>query len=227
MVKNLYKSYLVNPKAVSALCAHLIIIDAGKLLPYEKWIKEYRLHVGEPSNLLFATGAGGVLYPVFLFNLDLLDEDVIRANCLYADEIWLKMMELEAGVPTVLSQPCGSLRVIPETQEAALDHYNKLKIDKEWEECASWLDRRHYPGFVMKRLTAQVKGEFDYQSKYAIIDYYEDKIRKKDQVIREKDAMIRNKESEIKDLWNSVSLRIGRILTWPGRKTRDVIFRKD
>ena len=64
-----------------------------KLMPYEKWIKEYNKEL-KPSFDLFATTSAGALYPPNILNIndDLLPEIY---KCLNADDIYLKFLEIK------------------------------------------------------------------------------------------------------------------------------------
>jgi len=65
LIDNLYKSYNKYPNAVSACRTHLITFDEeGKINPYTKWKFCYSEEIDQPRMNLFATGVGGVLYPL-------------------------------------------------------------------------------------------------------------------------------------------------------------------
>ena len=101
LIANLYKSYIIYPKAVSARRVHKINYDNdNNILPYTKWHYEYRKELN-PSEGLLATGVGGVLYPPKILPPETFDEKKIRDLCLNADDIWLKFMEQMAKVPVV------------------------------------------------------------------------------------------------------------------------------
>ena len=135
--EELLKSWLNYPNAVSARRAHLITCsEEGELLPYDRWIKEYDGCVQKPSMQLMATGCAGVLYPPHLFGQQLFDMDAILATCLYADDLWLKAMELLYDIPVVLSSENVFLHHIDGSQENGLfyrnvnGHENDIQLEK-------------------------------------------------------------------------------------------------
>lgn len=104
MIECLYNSYTSHPHAVSCTRANLIgKDDAGNLAPYEEWKKKHTLCADMEMMDLLAVGCGGVLYPPGCFELDTLcDENNIKKCCLFQDDLWLKINEIIAGIPTVL-----------------------------------------------------------------------------------------------------------------------------
>ena len=213
MIEKLFRSYLINPRAVSAARAHKMILEEGKLLPYADWLSEYSLHVLEPSMLLFAKSGAGTLFPVSLFNPKLLDSGAIRENCLYSDDIWLKMMQAEAGIPAVLAEPFSGLNVIPGTQENALGDYNANHYDEQLENAVRWFDADYGEGFILSRLESPGGTKAD------MIQYYKAELKKKD-------AEIKTLKTDLRKVQTSASLRIGRWITCPGKKIKDLLRRK-
>jgi len=101
LVADLYVSYLKYPSAISSRRVHKIFRDKnGDLLPYNKWLYEYKKETN-PSYDLLATGVGGVLYPPGILPAETFDSAKIKELCLNADDIWLKFMELKNNVPVV------------------------------------------------------------------------------------------------------------------------------
>ncbi len=128
LVEKLMKCYKRHPQAVSALRAHLITFDDGKIMPYRKWKQRCSAFVDQPLMSLFATGMGGVLYPPHLLTFpDTLDSGLIKQICLCADDIWLKIMETLCNVPVVLAAACREPDFIKDTQHIALCHSNVLE----------------------------------------------------------------------------------------------------
>lgn len=248
MIETLYKSYLVHPRAVSALRAHFMILDNGRLLPYVNWLQEYSLHIGEESMMLFSTTGAGTLFPTYLFNSDLLDADAIRQTCIFADDIWLKLMQIEANVPVVLAASYAGLHYLPNSQEQSLFQRNHTHNDEQLRSAIEWYDRQFGRGYIMKKLQ-EYADILD--SKEIINEYYAAEIRRKNAEIRKKTTKINRKNEEIgrknreikannariKELENEVSklqnrlnkakhswsMKIGRTITWPGRLIRDLV----
>ena len=101
LVSDLYASYVKYPAAVSARRVHKIVKDKNNnLLPYTKWLYEYKKET-IPSFNLFTTGVGGVLYPPGILPPETFDVEKIKELCLDADDVWLKFMELKNKIPVV------------------------------------------------------------------------------------------------------------------------------
>ena len=89
------------PDCVIARRVHRMKGDGkGGLAPYNLWIDQYRRERG-PSLALFATGGSGALYPPGLLPPETFSLDAINSLCREADDVWLKCMELLAGVRVV------------------------------------------------------------------------------------------------------------------------------
>jgi hypothetical protein len=122
---SLYQSYLEFPDCVSCLRAHRITLDAyGKVRKYAdwKWEDNSLLHI--PSYQAIATGCGGVLYPPNSLNREVFNIKELTARALFADDLWLKVMELLNKTPVVLARPCCDLKYIEGSQDKALFHDN-------------------------------------------------------------------------------------------------------
>ena len=127
LIENLYASWLLHPDAVSAARAHLIrISETGDILPYKMWPQEMDVCISAPSMRLLATSGAGTLFPTALFTkvLDLFDEESIKNTCLYADDLWLKAVQLAAGIPVVVAEDCKKLQFVPQSQDVGLYHEN-------------------------------------------------------------------------------------------------------
>lgn len=103
--------------AVIAYRAHRFGIEAGRVLPYTQWA---RSEVLEPSVLNFATGVGGVLYPLTM--LEALRDAAcgFKDVCPDADDIWLHYVAIRSGhaiaqVPPLLRR---DFPLIPSTQRS-------------------------------------------------------------------------------------------------------------
>ena len=125
-LEKLYSSYLRYPKAVSANRVHRISLnEEGSIKPYLEWDFEYDANL-EPAMNLFATGVGGVLYPPHILPQLAFDRKLIKKYCLYADDIWLKFMEIINHVPVVYTgiRPQHPKQILG-TKETGLFQYNK------------------------------------------------------------------------------------------------------
>lgn len=161
LLDRLYNSYLRHPKAVSAARAHLITISEGKgILPYKYWIKEIDAHIDEPSMQLLCTGGAGALYPPHIFNSDLFDKEAIMNTCLFADDLWLKTMELISDVPVVVVEPYSGLHYVPGSQTEALCHQNidENQNDHQLFKINTWANQHYENNILLKKLTQSNTG---------------------------------------------------------------------
>jgi len=161
MLEKLYRSYLMYPEAVSTLRAHLILIDEnGTILPYNNWIMETDACIYEPSMQLLATGGAGVLYPPRLFRQEFFNEEAITETCLWADDLWLKAMQVVSNVPVVVARQSEPLRYLPDSQESALCHSNvdQNLNDVQLARIIEWLDQTFETGIFVKTLTTSNIG---------------------------------------------------------------------
>ncbi|GFI48234.1 hypothetical protein IMSAGC019_03561 [Lachnospiraceae bacterium] len=114
------------PQCILARRTHLITIENdGSISPYERWWGECLHYIGIPRMDLFAVGCGGILYPPNLLTQEVLNTDSIKKHCMYADDIWLKVMELISGIPVVQVQTRILDRFNKEfAQDGLYQHYN-------------------------------------------------------------------------------------------------------
>lgn len=156
MLENLYQCYLRHPKAVSAVRAHLMVVsEGGDIMPYSSWVKETDVCQDQPSMQLFATGGAGALYPPELFPPETFNKAAILENCLWADDLWLKAVQLIADIPVVVAQPFEDLRYVPGTQMEGLYHQNEdgNQNDVQLGKISAWMDGNVGKGVLVKKLT--------------------------------------------------------------------------
>lgn len=156
MLSSLYASYLMYPNAVSAVRVHLMLIsEDNKLLPYNTWIRETDCCLYTPSMQLFATGGAGTLYPPHLFRQEFFDQKAIAENCLLADDLWLKAMELLSGVPVVAARPREALKYLPWSQKDGLKQINDVRQhnDVQLANILRWTDKKFGPDAMLSILT--------------------------------------------------------------------------
>lgn len=104
-IEKLVKASDLNPHCVIANRCHRITFNNLEALdPYEKWDRE--VFQADASHSLFATGAGGVLYPAGFFS-EIQTPDSILNLCPYADDVWLKGMSLRYGYKVKTTQSAG------------------------------------------------------------------------------------------------------------------------
>ena len=218
LIEILYHSYLRHPKAVSALRTHLMMFsERYGIFPYEKWILKYNRIVDCPSQQLFCTGCAGALYPVQLFDQALLNKEAILDHCIYADDIWLKLMEIVCDIPVVLADRQQKLQIIEGSQSTKLADMNisERMNDKQLKDSINWFDSKYGKRYVFEKLLdAQQKN--DLRDIDDIVHYYTDKIDR----YTDKIAGLQKRYDNIK---NSRSYRIGRFITLPVRKIKSLI----
>lgn len=91
-LKTLINSWDGNTSTVVAHRVHRIKVDnSGLLLPYAEW--EFDISDTLPHSLNFATGCGGVLYPVGCLHPLAVDKKLYMEACPRQDDIWLYWME--------------------------------------------------------------------------------------------------------------------------------------
>ena len=181
LIESLYQSYLVYPQAVSAARTCLIPISHdGEIPPYKSWPVGIDALISVPSLQLCATGSGGVLYPTSLFSgvQNLLDVEVIKRICLYEDDLWLKAMEVVAGIPVVAVKFEG-LIYTPNSQEIGLYHENlKGRSDRQFLQIQEEINRRYGDNYFLKELMDPAIGINLVGVKVLadLINYYQNKV---------------------------------------------------
>lgn len=125
MLAALHKSYLLYPNAVSSMRTHLMLLSEDKqILPYKAWLRETDGCMHQPCMQLMTSGGAGDLYPPNLYRREFFDRDAILQHCLWADNFWVKVMEVFSDVPVVLAYKVEPLRCVGDTQEETLYQVN-------------------------------------------------------------------------------------------------------
>ncbi len=182
MIENLLQYHTQFPECVIARNTHLITCEEdGTLAPYERWCDRCAEYVGMPRMDLEAVGNGGILYPTYLFgSKELFRKELFMEKCAYADDLWLKIMEVYYGIATVLSEAYWNDPILKEQQGNSLyqDHNKHGGNDRQLEELL-----KEYPYTVRKEnLSASLlKGcktcEEDKREMDIILDKLIEKIR--------------------------------------------------
>lgn len=91
-IENLLLLHKKYPDFIVTNRAHRIRINDGKdqIQLYRKW--KHNSTYSKPSYNLVATGGYGALYQSHLLHYDTSNKELIKKLCLYADDIWLKIM---------------------------------------------------------------------------------------------------------------------------------------
>ncbi|MCD7850871.1 MAG: glycosyltransferase family 2 protein [Parabacteroides sp.] len=125
-IENLLKTHIKNPNCICYYRGARMSLKNGKIQPYLQWCNSEKEYI--PSILNFATGCGGILYPIGCFNASVFDENLIFELAPYADDIWFKSMALLNGVKYVKVQHPIAFedKFIPleSMQDIALYHQN-------------------------------------------------------------------------------------------------------
>ncbi|MEF7613958.1 hypothetical protein V4F39_08555 [Aquincola sp. MAHUQ-54] len=111
------------PGVIHCFRAHRIAFDVqGRMRPYREWRGCTSTH---PSHRHFLTGVAGVLYPVAAQNALRAAGDGFTACCPRADDIWLNLVALRAGIAVRQVRPRGRLFYkLPGTQAQGLAQGN-------------------------------------------------------------------------------------------------------
>ncbi len=103
LIESLYKTHIAFPQCVVATRAHKMRFKAdGSFMPYNSWYWAYPVK-NKPRMDLLATGVGGVLYPPYCMDPDLLNIDLIMKLSPIADDLWLKIMQVKKGTCVVVA----------------------------------------------------------------------------------------------------------------------------
>lgn len=105
MIEELLEYHKKYPTAIITRRAHLVTwTQDGSIAPYEKWYMETLRYIGLPRMDLVATGGSGALYPPHIFNPEIFNKNIFMEKAPYADDLWLKIMEVYSEVPVVLTK---------------------------------------------------------------------------------------------------------------------------
>ena len=87
LIETLYNSYIKYPNCIHSRRVHKITFNNNEILPYQKWIKQYKYELNPSFNLLATTGSG-TLFPPNILNIS--DENIKEIiKCITADDIYL------------------------------------------------------------------------------------------------------------------------------------------
>lgn len=219
LIERLLLAHYMHPRAIIASRVHLMTgnVKEEKVNPYSEWRKEFNGWINIPSHQLFATHGAGTLFPPHCLNLErLCNAEEIKKLSLAADDIWLKVNEVLSNVQIVLAYPHKKLELIEGSQEQALWKSNVtqnendrqldnvlIKYNKISSNCTvvgRIFQSSPYPNEEIKSQKGQAKA----------IELFDSRNDYKDLYLQQKDRNQRLK--------NSVSYRIGRIITYIPRR---------
>ena len=99
LIESLYNSYSNNPNCIHARFVHKIMTKNNKILPYDKWIKNYTFEFN-PSFYLFAISRGGILFPPNILNIS--DKNINEIyKCLSSDDVYIKYLSRKRNIKIV------------------------------------------------------------------------------------------------------------------------------
>jgi len=212
LIETLLISYIHYPFAVSAMRAHLIKFDEnGKISPYCKWKREYK-YFGIPSMALCATGVGGILYPPRVMHEELFNKNQIYKLCIYADDLWLKVMQILTNTPVVIAGESAKLLYIENSQSEALwktndaEGANDIQFSKILENYDTYLSENDTVIQRIRLSELYLESLFEIKSGNSNLK-----------------AQLKKAKQEIIAIHTSWSYRIGRFITFIPRKVRGVI----
>lgn len=99
LIETLYNSYIKNPNCIHSRNVDKIMIKNNKVLPYEKWIKQYTFEL-RPSFYLFSNTVGGTLFPPNILNIS--NENIKQiSRCIKTVDIYLKYLSKKKNIRIV------------------------------------------------------------------------------------------------------------------------------
>ncbi|MBD5384494.1 MAG: glycosyltransferase family 4 protein, partial [Ruminococcaceae bacterium] len=166
-VRLLCESYRKYPNTISALRAHSITLNKnGSIRKYDNWMKEDATLYLHPTYRGIGTGIGGILYPPRSLNPEVFNKEKMLELCPNCDDVWLKVMALANGYPTVLAAKEHDSPLINEAQDCALylqnvyDNANNVCIQRTFEYYNEFFDGiklLDYLKYPVGSLSAKVK----------------------------------------------------------------------
>jgi hypothetical protein len=129
VVKELIALHKKFPDCICCNFATFITFDnKGFMNNTWKWPGFFVNMISGSSSLPVPVGVSGILYPPQSVNKEVFNKKVLKSICLYADDLWLKVMGLLNGTK-IKQTDCfpGHFFTIRHTQEVALYRFNLLK----------------------------------------------------------------------------------------------------
>lgn len=193
MIEELLTCYRRHPKAVIARRVHLITCQKdGSIAAYDKWWSGCNKYVGTPRMDLVAIGCQGILYPPHIFNDEVFNKRMFMEKVPYADDLWLKVMELYSGIATVLSNQFCDDPILEECKNTGLylnqnaDGGNDVQLMQALDEYNEYYgkddlltDRLFLTGKIMQSDYKEIRKKDMYK---AVFQYFEE-IRNEDEIL--------------------------------------------
>ena len=123
--KYYYAMHRQYPDTIICNRGREIKMENGFVAAYKDWKVSGRIPAGIPSYRVMASTGAGTLYPPHCMPEETFDIEKIRALALTADDLWMKVMSIQGGVPVVKSQTRGKALCISKgKQDVTLAHQN-------------------------------------------------------------------------------------------------------
>ena len=99
LIETLYNSYIKYPNCIHSRRVHKITFKNKEILPYNKWIKQYKYELNPSFNLLANTGSG-TLFPPNILNIS--DENIKEIlKCITSNDIYIKYISRKRNIKIV------------------------------------------------------------------------------------------------------------------------------
>lgn len=137
----------LNNKFPASICANMsneIVYEEGCFLSYLKWKKAAPF---SSCKFNLALGVGGVLYPPTSRPVQLFQKTKIRSLAYYADDLWLKAIQIINDIEVAVGKSFPHPMVIPSTQKISLkkiNSQNDILNDEQWEKLNKHFDLIHF-----------------------------------------------------------------------------------
>lgn len=113
------------PDAIICNRGREIKMENDFVASYRHWKVSGCVPAGVPSYRVMASTGAGTLYPPHCMPEETFDIEKIRTLALTADDLWMKVMSIQGGIPVVKSQTRGkALCVSKGKQDITLAHQN-------------------------------------------------------------------------------------------------------
>lgn len=90
LVSQLVEFSKLYPGSICCHRAHKIKVEEGKILPYNSWAQIIKSDISKHD--IFFTSGGGTIFPPKSLHEEVLNEEVFKKYCFFADDVWLNFM---------------------------------------------------------------------------------------------------------------------------------------
>lgn len=123
MIKRLCKIHDDIPNVICASNVKKIFNKDFKIESYKNWVS-YEGNKPDCSHNYLALGYNGVFYPAGILLATLSQKEILKQNCLKADDLWLKSQEALLNIPVACPGYYPDTISIEGSQNVALNKYN-------------------------------------------------------------------------------------------------------